>query len=413
MDDFDRKVIRFDGEAVRPMQLVIGGTVPPEDIVWDDGRIERLGDALKSTSILVSEVRRFGKSSMLRLIESKPPTGWICVRTSVQDVGSAIGLTELTLQTLREHAGLRRKVGRVISQVAEWVSEAKIGGSKASISLKPEYKKNPRSALRKVLVRVNEQLKKTDQYLVIIWDEFPDAIGQIVNKEGESAAWDVLAFLRTLREDDSSQRIRWILAGSVGLHHVLKDVRQGRSLINDIQIIELEPLSFERSSWMAACLLLGIGREGGDCIESLASVSGGIPFILEMMVKYIRENKTELPKTQKEAGELLIEAAGNPTAGSNWAPLLKRVGDYYGDNAELAESILDAVARTPVEFNQIYDAVKPSSGTPLSERSLRQVIDLLLEDHYLRYDHAAELYSWRHPALRLIWQAKRRKSLNP
>jgi hypothetical protein len=396
------------------MNLVFGGRVPEEDIVWDDGRIERLGEALQSTSILVSEVRRFGKSSILRLIESNPSPSWLCIRTSVQDVSSAARLTELTLQTLRECAGLKRKAEGAIAQIAEWVSEVKIGGSKTAISLKPEYKKNPHSVLRKVLASVNEQLENTDQYLVIIWDEFPDAIGQIVSTEGESSAWEVLAFLRTLREDENSGRIRWILAGSVGLHHVLKGIKRGLSLINDMQVIEFDPLSFERSSWMASCLLLGIGREDdSDCAESLASVSGGIPFVLEMMVRHIRDSGANLPRTQEEARELLIESAGNPAAGSNWTPLLTRVGDYYGGKAELAESILDVVARAPVEFDQIYDAVCPLSDASVSERSLREVIDLLLEDHYLRYDHVAELYGWHHPALRSIWQAKRRRSLNP
>lgn len=397
-------------KAVRPMALTFGGRVPLEDVVGRDETVERLWSDLESNSIVISEVRRFGKSTILRLMESRVPTKWLCARTSVQGVRSTVEIIELTLQTLLEHAGLKEKAKQTITSVGKLASQAKLEVAGLSFSLGSEHKDNARGVFRQVLKSVNEQLKADNQYLAIIWDEFPDAVKAIADKEGKPAAEDVLAFFRASREDDSSERIRWVLTGSVGFHHVLKDLGHASSLVNDMQMFALEPITLEDSRWMVSCLLLGIRRDASvECIESLAMASGGIPFVLELMVKYIRDRNASLPETQEEARDLLIEAAANPTLGSNWAPLLERIGDYYGENRTLAEEVLDIVARGPIEFEHLVSFLAQSFDASLKATAVEEVMSLLIEDHYLRYEQRTGLYEWLHPALRIIWQARRRK----
>jgi hypothetical protein len=193
------------------------------------------------------------------------------------------------------------------------------------------------------------------------------------------------------------------------MHHILRKF-SGSDSINDIVTIGLDPLEPPYIRWMSKCLLIGINRDlsGSDY---LADVSGGIPFILEMMIKYIRDFGAAVPQSIRDAESLLIDSASDVNLGRNWAPLLERVGAYYGENAKLAESVLDIVGTTPMEQPMIYKLVKPKLVKPINENTLDTVLGLLFEDHYLKYDNLSCLYSWKYEPLRLIWKARRRKGI--
>jgi hypothetical protein len=396
---------------VRPMPLTLGGTVPLEDIVGRDELIRQLWIDLDRASIAINEVRRLGKTTMLRLMESRTPLGWICVRTTVQDAASTSALVELTLHRLLEHASIGEKIKNVIHTVGKAVANPKLSIGGVAFSLDTKFQDNPGAAFRSVLKNVAEQLRKDDKRLLIIWDEFPDAIRSILEKEGPEAAGNIMSLFRALREQ-SGERIRWIVTGSIGFHHVLGKLSGRRNWINDLHMVSLEPIAPEYCRWMAECMILKVGCSyDPKKIEAIADVSGGIPFVLELMVRYIRDNNEPLPETRDAARQLLIAAAGSPALGSNWAPLLEHVDDYYEDHAEVAETILDIVAQGPKQSSEILRLLESEGQTLPDKRTTNKIIDLLIEDHYLSYSNTSGLYSWRHMPLQTIWQARRRMKI--
>jgi hypothetical protein len=393
---------------VRPMSLTFGGTVPLEDIVGRDRMIQQLWIDLERASIAISEVRRFGKTTALHLMESRTPPGWICVRTTVQDAGSTSALIELTLHELLKHASIDEKIKNIVRSVGKTVENLKVAVGRTTFSLDTAFQDKPGMVFRSVLKDIASQLEKDDKRLAIIWDEFPDAIRAISEKEGPEPAGDIMSLFRALREQ-SGERIRWIVTGSIGFHHVLGKLRGRSGLINDLHKVSLEPLAPEYRRWMAECLILNLGRDyDPEGIEAIADVSGGIPYILELMVGFVRDGSEPVPKNRTAARQLLIEAAGSSMLGGNWAPLLERVGDYYGAHAELAESILDLAALGPKRFSEMLELLGSNSGTSPDKCTADKIVDLLIEDHYLSYSSESELYSWRHAPLQTIWLARRR-----
>jgi len=396
---------------VRPMSLTFGGAVPLEDIVGRDEMIQRLWIDLERASIAINEVRRSGKTTTLRLMERRTPPEWFCVRTTVQDAVSTTALVELTLRELLEHASISEKIKNVARSVGKTVANAKVSVGGMAFSLDTEFQDKPGMAFRSVLKDVAEQLENDNKRLVIIWDEFPDAIRAILEKEGVEAAGDIMSRFRALREQ-SGERIRWIVTGSIGFHHVLGKLSGRRSLINDLHMVSLEPLAPEYCRWMTECMILKIGCSyDAKKIEAIADVSGGIPYVLELMVRYIRDKNEPIPETRSAARQLLIAAADSPAIGSNWAPLLERVDDYYEDHAELAETILDIVAQGPKQFSEILPLLGNDGKAPPDKRTANKIINLLIEDHYLSYSNTSELFSWRHTPLQTIWQARRRMKI--
>jgi hypothetical protein len=239
-----------------------------------------------------------------------------------------------------------------------------------------------------------------------MWDEFPDALDAIRLNEGPEAAAGVLAQLRAYRQADELDRIRWVLTGSIGLHHVTRHLGDSSGL-NDLTVLRLPPLSGEWTEWLAESLLLGanLTPKPGQA-AAMAQVSGGIPFILELMVKHIVAERLTVPDQAAEAEALLLRAASDRALSANWAPLLERVGKHYGDLAPAAERILDLTAAAPMtepDLRQVLHREHPSHG------EMRVLLDLLCDDHYLRHDPDSGLYSWLHRPLRIIWQARRRE----
>jgi hypothetical protein len=393
----------------RKMPLVFGGHLRLEDIVGRDKLVERVIYTLNSSSVIINEIRRFGKTSFLRLLESKAPSNWICVRTTVQGARTTAELVETTLRDILSNARGRERIRKHIIDVGNTAKNAKVNIKGVEFSLNEAHKANALSVFRSVLSNIGKRLIKDNQFMVIMWDEFPDALHSILNNEGKSAANEFMKSFRALRENSESQNIRWALTGSIGLHHILSEL-SGRDSINDLNSISLDPLGSPHMKWMSMCLLLEINKvlEGSDF---LADVSGGIPFVLVMMVKYIRDFGACVPQNAAEAEGLLIDSASDVNVGTNWAPLLERVGKHYGQHVKAAEAVLDIIAAAQIEETMISESLKARISESVDDSTLEKILTLLLEDHYIKYDNSSRLYSWKHEPLRLIWKARRRKGM--
>ena len=354
----------------RPIPLVMGGRVSTKNIVGRDDYISRLWEDLQHNSIIINEIRRTGKTAVLRLMENSPPKGWICVRASVQDVKSKTALTELTLKVLLKHAGIGEKIKNSIRAFGQTAEEAKVKAGVVEFSLRPDYQKNAFSVFRPLLKNVNNLLEENNQKLVIIWDEFPDAIRAIRKRETADAVDDMLSLFRVLREDDDSSNIRWILTGSVGFHHVLKGQRE---LINDMITVGVPPLSSEWTCWLAKSLLLGIDISDSD-VQAISEISGGIPFVLVMLVKYIRDQGLAVPRSGKDAKLLLFEAASSPEYRTNWVPLLERVGKYYEKKyMPLVKHILDTIGANPLSASNLYPVIRSGLNDKFDDDDIENI----------------------------------------
>jgi len=399
---------------VRPMKLTFGGRVPDEDIIGRDETADSLWEDLEANSIQISEMRRFGKSTLLRLMEMRAPEGWICVRTSVQDARSTADLIELTLQELLLHANVKERIKKNILSMGQHVDGIDVNAHLVTFHLSPEFKQSASQTFRSVLESLAIELRKDNLRMVIMWDEFPDAIDAIRRAESSDAARNILALLKANRQSDDGQYLRWVLTGSVGFHHVQRFLGGHGQEMGDVTTRDMGPLTNEWTRWFAASLLLGMGLDADESVvNAIADISGGIPFVVEMMVKFIRDNRNRnqktLPHNLSSARRLLLESAGDSAIGAGFTPLLTKVDDYYGDLASLAETVLDDVARSPQTVSELTNGVKDFTPTP-SEHDIRQVLELLVDDHYLLFDYDSNTYSWRHPPLQLIWQAKRRNA---
>ena len=221
------------------------------------------------------------------------------------------------------------------------------------------------------------------------------AVNNIAEREGAGAAEEILQTLRALRQ--KTTRVRWIVTGSVGFHHVLRKTKMTQGVLNDLESLPLGPLPRDEADELARRLLLGVGQEPrDDVVNELVAVSGGIPFLLHKLVGALAQTRyTALsPSDVRECFEDFID---DPDEFRWFEHYLTRVTPHYGERAQVADQIL---RQTLSQTNEWIPVDSLTQGEEFSD-----VLEDLIKDHYL--ERRGRSVRWRYPALQYIWARKK------
>ena len=252
---------------------------------------------------------------------------------------------------------------------------------------------------RRLLTNILKTLDEDDDEVIplVMMDEAPMAIDNIVRRESPEAAAEILQTLRELRQRRTITRVRWIITGSVGFHHVLRRAGMTQGVLNDLESLPLGPLSNDETEELARRLLLGIGQIPSDIVvETLTEVSGGIPFVLHKVAGMLdqRHRRVIGPADVRECFEDLID---DPDELKWFEHYLTRVVPHYGERADLAEQVLRATLSETNDWIPV-DTLPPDNGVD-------DILEDLTKDHYL--ERRGRSVRWRYPALQYIWARKR------
>jgi hypothetical protein len=337
-------------------------------------------------NLLVNDPRRMGKTVWLDMFCDQCGDGFVAVKIDYEGVQSAGEFLLRTVTALRGHRSLPKQAAAKLRALFENVEVA--GGP---VSLKIGVSTRAPTDLLDETIRSVDAHLPDDVLLVIAMDELPIAIANIAGNDGPDAAHQLLQTLRGLRRTGS--RLRWIVCGSIGFHHVLRRCGATEGVINDLVHLPLGPLEPNEARELAARLLLGIQREcDDDAVDALVEQSGAIPHILHALAHRLHD-----------AGSARVSGCDVMAAFDDFMDdrddsrtvthLLTRLDLFYGDRTAAAKTILDRVAM--------------ASSIPTAELDGdNQLLDDLVDDHYLIERKRA--LSWRYDVLRRIWVHRRR-----
>lgn len=388
----------------RPVPPSPGGQLAPDDVVGRDLQIARAWELLDRASVRLNEPRRIGKTSLLVRLCASPPAGWQCVRQSFQGVTTRAEMAARALGGVYHHQRLSSRVkGRVRQFLAAGSLKATV--DQVTFELSPSFRDDPVAALEAALRSVDEALD--GERLVLVWDEVPDMVLAVIDREGADRAAELLSVLRRFRDEPANSSLRWLVTGSVGFHHALRQCSGGDALVNDLVNLSLGPLDGEWSRWLCGGLLLGADVEHDeDAVWEMAAVTDGIPFLAHLVAKQARDARRS-PLRAGDARDLFDDAVADLDQSQAATHFLSRLGPYYGELAPAAEWVLDHVVDVPASRDELR-ALGDGHGRPLpADRELRDVLDWLCLDHYLLKDQASGRYRWRYPALGRVWTIRR------
>ena len=225
---------------------------------------------------------------------------------------------------------------------------------------------------------------------VLIIDELPFLVDKIYKNQGFRKAAELLDKLRALRQTVNSFRMAF--CGSLGMHIVLQKLKDNGYTgqpINDMEPLELSPLSREDATYLAAGFLLSEKIKCSnleDVAPSIAEISSRIPYYIKTIVNWLSGHSVDLVDSEmiNDTLQELFDAPGDPAQFNYYDA---RLDQYYPkDTVEKARAVLDILSGKSegMQFNKLLNLMRHREETlSINKESLLNILHLLREDHYL------------------------------
>ncbi|MBI4624430.1 MAG: hypothetical protein HY736_14595 [Verrucomicrobia bacterium] len=241
---------------MKQTRSLVGQIPEPEELYGREDFIDHLWRMLEANNILLLAPRRFGKSGVMRHVLLHPRPGFLPLSFELEDVDSPEEFVWRVTKELLAHDQTRVLLShakKLPFAITEWVKgnfeEAEFEGAK--VKFKASIKEDWREAARRMLT----ELEKADRTFIFLFDELPAMLDRIIEKKGDAAARDFLAWFRPVRlaQKDVLRRHRFIVAGSVGIDQILKKLGATDRLV-DFTRLTVEPLSPDAAGELVSAL---------------------------------------------------------------------------------------------------------------------------------------------------------------
>jgi len=377
--------------TLRPITPQPGTDRDPDNFV---GRVEMTTRArerlLAGSNLLLTDPRRMGKTFWMRTFAAQEQS----FHSYFIDYEGTKTVDEFLIKTAEALIRDRSLPLRARKQLETIFDNGEISLSKGPLAIKGYFQQTPPYHL---LTRVLSALENEDSKTIpiVMMDEVPMAINNIAVHEGTGSAEQLLQTLRALRQETS--RIRWIVTGSIGFHHVLRKINTTQGVLNDLNPVPLGPLADKEAEELASRLLLGIEQPLIDTvINELVKVTGGIPFLLHNVVKMLGEGPRNVTRPC-DVHDYFEDFIDDPDQFYGLEHFLTRMPSNYDGRARIADDILrKALSETNVWVS--IDSLAPNEETAAT-------LDDLVKDHYL--ERRGLSVRWRYPVLQYIWARKK------
>jgi hypothetical protein len=379
-----------------------GGVIDPRNVYGRDRLIATLWDRLDQLCVLMNAERRIGKTSVLRKMAMEPAPGWFPVLLDLEKFHSAEEFAVAVYEQVQQYLGRWKKVANVARKIYE---EHEFEQFKRTTGRRP-WKALLTAAIHDLVS------EKQDLRPVFLWDEVPYMIDHIRRVDGEQAAVEVLDALRSLRQEHPS--LRMVFCGSIGLHHVLDSIRDGKMSsepVNDMHPVEVPPLDRDDAVRLASDLLRGENLRASDprkSAEFIAEEADFFPFYIHHIVAGLRHEG--LPAEPDIICNLVCRQLVDANDPWDLGHYRSRIPAYYSKakSSQLVGLILDALATSlhPLAVSQLQVAVNAQSAEFDNRDELVRILRLMERDHYLLRDLDGRV-RFRFPLIRRWWTLDR------
>jgi len=343
-----------------------------------------------NTNVYLAAPRRVGKTSILRKLEAEPKQGYCFIYVITESVDDSNNYFKVLFdEILKSDAikarqqvsqGLRSAVTTLLNNV-ESIHEIKL----RDVSERDYYES---------LISLLTHLKAEYEHLIVMVDEFPQTIQNILDRSGQQAAETFLQRNRELRQHNNLlDKVNFILTGSVSLFPMVEKVSELTS-INDIRTLQLEPLSDTE----ARDFLLRLSEDEDIDFQTeqldyiLKRVQWLIPFHLQLIQQEILdvyESDEEQPLNNSmidKAFDQIVHSRNKP----QFEPYFSRLKKIFSNNEyELVLNILTEIASDHI----IGDAELANLGVKHHVTGTRNIMEQLEADGYLVNNDAQYLYT--------------------
>ena len=351
----------------------------------------------KGNNALIAAPRRVGKSSVMVYMSENCPDGYKCVFENIQGIRSEgefyKRFYELIIKCLKP---FQKKLA--------WLTEILNKHKIEEISIEGNIKiKEAAINYREEIDRLIPKLNNRELKIVLFIDELPEVLHSLTkaNKKEEAAA--ILKNIRRWRQDDQFKNLRLVLAGSIGIHYVVKSIEGRTTDINDFNPIKFEPLTQAE-----AVVYIGWATDNNASVQYdpvqttylLSKIQYFVPYFINLMLDEINKNarKVDNPIITEAAIDHAYESVIKST--DHFKDWKNRIFDYMpADEAAFVNEILIHTAhRETISQQKIHDIA--GKHNKIMERM--DLIDGLEKDGYIT-EHG-NVYLFQSPFLKAFWK---------
>lgn len=242
--------------------------------------------------------------------------------------------------------------------------------------------------------------------LVVLIDEFPYAINNLIKGQDSEAARNLLKSKRTIRQDPSlNRKVQFVYTGSISLNATVEKIGASE-LVNDIDSISVDALSAEEAKEFLQLLAKedNVILAEQDLNYILEKVIWLIPFHLQLFIKEL----IEILLAQKKAvvtNELIDKAFNeiidfrNNNYFEHYSSRLKKL--FKDFDYQFASDVLNHTA----ENAQItkYEIINYAAKYNL-EKEYQKIIRNLEYDGYIHSDITGKTFQFNSTILKMWWR---------
>lgn len=383
----------------QPMQINFGQPSADQVVGRDDVLNEIRRAITRGSSVILTGERRIGKSWVLKaLVQDPPPGGWIAVYTDVEQIQRISDLHEVLAERLVQQLPLaRRAIERLLTSDITDIKGVPIPHAPGL---------EPVDRLRRLVRGV----AASGQRLILVLDELP-ILAQRLEAGQPGEALVLLQLLRALRMEEDN--LRMVLAGSIGLHHLLHGQAEIRAAVNDLLPVAIGPLDPDEARTLTFRLLQGIGvhEVSGPTLDSIVAGTDGVPFYIQHLVAGLEQRRDGVIDAAAVA-EVRRNALYGPDDPWQLRHYEARLPEYFGPDTPLALACLDAIAARDdgLTLAEILDRVRGHrelESEAITDEGVRDVTERLRLDHYLTLHPETLHLAFSLGVVRDAWRALR------
>ena len=389
------------------MQINPGGRLDIKDVVGRDREIDRYWRVLRRQGLLLSAERRIGKTHILFKMRAECQSGYAAFYQDLEAVHSIADLIRSIFGTVQQSSGA---LPNVKAYIAKW--SPLLPGKIAGVDL-PTADGTWQALLTEAFDDVI-RAAADDTRILMLWDEFPLMLHNLQRTAGPDTPIQLLDHLRALRLA-RADRLRFLFTGSIGLHLVLRSLREAGSTndpVNDMLSLTVPPLADRDTCQLANALLRETSAAPAQIprlAREVAKQVGGFPYYVHHVVDQLDQLRRQ--PTLKDVSTAVDRLVHDPHDPANLNYYLTRLSSYYAeDQRALALVVLDTLAGqpSPAPVSELLNLCRHRDPS-LGHEQLREVLTILSEDHYIERTGSATgaAYDFRWPLIKKWWKETR------
>ena len=361
------------------------------------------------SNILLTAPRRVGKTSILYNLLESTHSYFAYHYVITESVRSADDFYNRLIIVLYESmSGPLRKTMDSVAEFIKQIESVDVLGTSVKRS-RDQSSKNRNTILRTL---INKLIDK-GQRLVVMIDEFPQAIVNISTDKGDDKAIEFLQELRELRHETKYQsKLQFIFTGSIGLENVVSKL-DSIYTINDLTVIKVGPLERDKAAAMVTALAnkMEMSLSTKNINDIIKLVEWLIPFHIQVFMQELGvQNKSKSRNINAKTFAIVIdEIVKNKVYFEHWRIRLK--GMMLLSEFAMAERLLSETSKmeyiTREEIFKLINGKKPSVRRKKQGATMRlnRILDILIHDGYLHtLTGDPPRYSFISPFLKTWWR---------